>query len=261
MGITLFKNVDIGFVPPTPATPHSNSSMLLAAMWSLVDRSSSLGHVVGYIQEQQGSLIQNIVPVHKTEYQQISTSSKVQLALHTETAFHPYKPDYVLLLCLRGDPTAVTTYANVDEIVSYLDSETIDYLQKDCYITSIDESFRTKGEPDVEFKLAVLSKKHDGYDMIYDEALMEGETPLAQDALKKLSEAIKKSVREIVLETKDLIVIDNNKTIHGRKPFQPRYNGDDRWVQRMLVRKELPTSDQLKGNVIKTSFSKGTKWI
>jgi alpha-ketoglutarate-dependent taurine dioxygenase len=56
------------------------------------------------------------------------------------------------------------------------------------------------------------------------------------------------------LETGDLLVIDNNKTIHGRKPFQARYDGTDRWVQRILVRKELPPSDQINGHIITTEF-------
>jgi L-asparagine oxygenase len=56
------------------------------------------------------------------------------------------------------------------------------------------------------------------------------------------------------LETGDLLIIDNNKTIHGRKPFQPRYDGTDRWVQRMLIRKELPPKEQMNGHIVITSF-------
>jgi L-asparagine oxygenase len=61
-------------------------------------------------------------------------------------------------------------------------------------------------------------------------------------------------VQEITLQTGDLLVIDNNKTIHGRKQFQARYDGTDRWVQRVLVRKELPPSDQITGHIIHTDL-------
>jgi hypothetical protein len=256
MAIKLYKNVEIGEVPETPATPFTAKDPTLTATESLIGYSVGLGYAISYIQEQQGRLIQNILPVHKTEYEQISTSSKVQLALHTETAFHPYKPDYVMLLCLRGDPTAVTTYADVDEIVSYLDEETITYLQKDWYITGIDKSFRVEGQVYQDFNLPVLTKVEDGYNMIYDEDLMRPKNLFASSALDQLSEAIKKCVKDIVLETGDLLIIDNNKTIHGRKPFQPRYDGTDRWVQRMLVRKELPPKNHLSDHTITTSFSK-----
>ena len=256
MSIKLYKNVDIGEVPPTPATPFTAQNPTIRSIDSLIEYSIGLGYAVSYIQEQEGRLVQNILPVYKTEYEQISTSSKVQLALHTEAAFHPYKPDYVMLLCLRGDPTAVTTYANVKDIISYLNEETIEYLQNEWYLTGVDKSFRTNGEPYSQFKLPVLTKAEDGYNMIYDEDLMEPMNLFAASALEKFSEAVSKSVKEIVLETGDLLIIDNNKTIHGRKPFQPRYDGTDRWVQRMLVRKELPPKNQVIGSTIITNFVK-----
>lgn len=256
MAVKLYKNVKIGKIPPTPFTPYTAKDSTLDAAESLIEHSIGLGYAVSYVQEQQGRLIQNILPVHKTEYEQISTSSKVQLALHTETAFHPYKPDYVMLLCLRGDSTAVTTYADVEDIVSHLDDETIGYLQNDWYLTGIDKSFKSDGQSYCDFKLPILTKVQVGYNMIYDEDLMKPTTLFAAAALDKFSEAIKLSIKEIVLETGDLLIIDNNKTIHGRKPFQPRYDGTDRWVQRMLVKKELPPKNQVIGSTIITNFVK-----
>jgi len=257
MGIILFKNLDIGFVPKTPATPFPNSIKEASSDKSsmvFLEYAHKFGHPVSYAQEQEGQLVQNILPVHKTETQQISTSSKVELALHTETAFHPYKPDYVLLLCLRGDPSAVTTYANVDDIVKKLDLWVIATLQKKWFTTNIDISFRTKGEKDKNIPISVLEKTEDGYNFIYDYTFVKANDELGRAALEKLHEAVQECIQEIVLETGDLLVIDNNKTIHGRKPFQARYDGTDRWVQRILVRKELPPSDQIHGHIITTEF-------
>lgn len=259
MAVKLYKNVNVGYVPPTPSTPYTAKNLTLEATESLIEYSIGLGYCVSYIQEQQGMLVQNIVPVHKTEYEQISTSSKVQLALHTETAFHPYKPDYVMLLCLRGDPTAVTTYADIEDIISYLDDETIGYLQKDWYITGIDKSFRADGESYKDFKLPILTRVEDGYNMIYDEDLMKPINIFAASALEKFSSAVSMCVKEIVLETGDLLIIDNNKTIHGRKPFQPKYDGTDRWVQRMLIKKQKVPNDQIKDHIIITNFSETIK--
>jgi len=257
MGIILFKNLDIGFVPKTPATPFPNlikeassdkSSMIF------LEYAHKFGYPVSYMQEQKGQLVQNILPVHKTETQQISTSSKVELALHTETAFHPYKPDYVLLFCLRGDPNAVTTYANVDDIVKKLDLWVIATLSKKWFTTNIDISFRTKGQKDKNIPISVLEKTEDGYNFIYDYTFVKANDELGRAALEKLHEAVSECIQEVVLETGDLLVIDNNKTIHGRKPFQARYDGTDRWVQRILIRKELPPSDQIDGHIITTEF-------
>jgi alpha-ketoglutarate-dependent taurine dioxygenase len=34
-------------------------------------------------------------------------------------------------------------------------------------------------------------------------------------------------------------VLDNRKTVHGRKPFTPRYDGRDRWFQRVYLQRDL----------------------
>jgi L-asparagine oxygenase len=254
MGITLHKNNNLGHIPSTPSTPYIDTMALSTASSVLINHGKSLGYPISYAQEQGGQLIQNVLPVHKTEYQQISTSSKVELAMHTETAFHPYKPDYVILSCLRGDPTAVTTYADIDTIIKKLDLWVIATLQKKWFTTGIDISFRTRGEKDKQIPITVLEKHGEDYSFLYDSTVVKGVDPLAAAALDKLKEAVEDSVEEIVLETGDILVIDNNKTIHGRKPFQARYDGTDRWVQRLLVRKELPPSDQIEGHVITTRF-------
>lgn len=255
MGVTLFTNVDIGEIPATPAQPYFDSPQLETARKTLLTHATSHGYPISFVQEQSGALIQNILPVHKTEYEQISTSSKVQLALHTETAFHPHKPDYVMLLCLRGDPSAVTTYANIEDVVKLLDNEMISYLQDSVYSTGVDKSFRSSDKKYKEVKLPILKKiGSDEYNFLYDEDLMKPTNILASMALEKLSEAISKCIKEVVLKTGDLLIIDNNKTIHGRKPFQPRYDGTDRWVQRMLVAKTLPPISEMQGHVITTSF-------
>lgn len=255
MGVKLFTNVDIGDVPSTPAQPYFNSPSLDTARQTLLLHALNLGHPISFAQEQSGALIQNILPVHKTEYEQISTSSKVNLALHTEAAFHPYKPDYVMLLCLRGDPTAVTTYANIEDILRLIDKEIIQYLQYPDYITGIDKSFMRPGEKYKELFIPILKKINDDeYNFTYDEDLMKPMNILSSMALEKLAEAVSKCVKEVVLQTGDLLIIDNNKTIHGRKPFQPRYDGTDRWVQRMLIRKQLPPKEEMNGHVIITKF-------
>jgi hypothetical protein len=159
-----------------------------------------------------------------------------------------------MLSCLRGDPTAVTTYADIDTIIKKLDLWVIAALQKKWFTTGIDISFRTRGEKDKQIPITVLEKCGDDYNFLYDSTVVKGVDPLATAALDKLKEAVEDSVEEIILEAGDILVIDNNKTIHGRKPFQARYDGTDRWVQRLLVRKELPPSDQIDGHIITTRF-------
>lgn len=265
-GITLIEGIDVGHVPPTPTTVYFNSPHLAQVRVNLITQASNYGFPICFAQEQCGALIQNVFPIQKTESQQISTSSKTELGLHTEAAFHPYKPTAVLLLCLRGDPNAVTTYANVDDIVKHLKPATQSILTNLWFTTSIDESFRTNGERDIELPCSVLSevisKTSDRrairinpvYDICYDETLIKGINEQAVVALGELHDAIRQSIKQIVLKTGDLLILNNKTTIHGRLPFQARYDGTDRWVQRILAIETLPPKTHLNGCVITTKF-------
>lgn len=245
MTVDLFKGQEVGDLPKTPLTPVSLAGLTPISHRTLFTVGRRYGQPVGYLQEQHGNLVQNIVPNPKTEYSQISSSSKTTLALHTETCFHPYLPDYVLLLCLRGDENAVTTYANLSDILKDLKPNTIEVLKQPWFKTSVDESFRTNGEPDTPVNIPVLTEYPSGnqwsgyFRLRYDKSVMVGLWRDAVDALEELDGVIEKNTKQIVLETGDLLVIDNTDTVHGRKPFQARYDGTDRWLQRLLVRKNV----------------------
>jgi alpha-ketoglutarate-dependent taurine dioxygenase len=77
----------------------------------------------------------------------------------------------------------------------------------------------------------------------------------AERALQEMRDAVNASTKEVVLKTGDLLVINNDCTVHGRKPFQPRYDGTDRWVQRMLVVREMPPPEHVNGHMIITEFN------
>lgn len=266
MNYTISNIKDLGEIPPTPLIPLSDKGNLDIPKKILLLEAFKFGYPISFIQEQKGFLIQNIVPVFKTEMEQISTSSKVELALHTETAFHPHKPDYVLLLCLRGDSSAATTIACVDEIISKLDQDTIDCLSQSWFTTSVDRSFERP--LDIEYSnfitpILFFNKSQNEYTMVYDHDLMKPTNPFAEMALELFREALVESIKEIYLSTGDMLLLNNNKVVHGRKPFQARYDGTDRWLQRMLVKKDIDSIedkdikfiDNFKTCLIKTNLS------
>jgi alpha-ketoglutarate-dependent taurine dioxygenase len=62
---------------------------------------------------------------------------------------------------------------------------------------------------------------------------------------------VKQATRKVVLQAGDVLVIDNERAVHGRTPFVPRYDGTDRWLKRALVVTSLPAIDMV-GRVIQT---------
>ena len=240
--VTLVSKYFTGSVPATPLQQLADDACPSATR-ALLQFANDIGYAVGYDREQNGRLVQDIFPVRASETAQVSTSSKVMLGSHTETAFHRHRPRYVVLLCLRGDAAAATTYANVNDIVELLSTEHLAVLQTTDFVTTVDPSFMTQGEPDAEVVVPPLTFTNGAWLLVYDELLMRGTTERAGAALAELHRAVKLATQRVVLSYGDVLVIDNDRAVHGRTPFMPRYDGTDRWLKRALVVRELPHGD------------------
>lgn len=252
---SVIKNALIGEIPPTPNTSDVDDSLTPIATATLIEVARSFGTPISYEQEQKGRLIQNILPVKNFESKQISTSSETELLLHTETAFHPYKPEIILLMCLRGDEEAFTTYAHVDSFIESLGTDVVNVLQQPRFVTSLDESFINEKQRDMELVICPLRKDHNGnWELTFDYSLMRGTDDEAAACLYLLKDKIMKSVKSICLEAGDILVVDNKSTVHGRSIFHPRYDGTDRWLKRILVTKQMPPRQHIDGHMVKTRF-------
>ncbi len=251
--LVLHSGIDVGYVPPTPLP--NQVPPVMAASERLLEYANFYGYPVGYQQEQHGKIVQNIIPIKTFESAQISGSSAASLSLHTEAAFHPYRPDFVLLLCLRGDYAAKTTYAKLTDILQELPKKYVRILEQEQFTTSIDMSYRLDGQADTKVPIAILNKKDNTYQLRYDEELIRATNSKAAEALSALKVAITNTTQDIVLNTGDMLVLNNHRVLHGRSTFKARYDGTDRWLQRCLVLSALPQQSQYKTTyTITTSF-------
>lgn len=247
------------------ATPSSMGELegnpKYAEVMDILDRSAIVqsgrwGHVYGYKQEQGGVLVQNLFPIKKHEHEQISSSSNVLLEMHTETAFHPYRPEVLILFCIRGDPAAGTNYSHLPDILEVLDDDVKFHLRQPTYTTTLDPSFIIDGYSNSVIRTSVLSANDT--ELIFDRDLMKGTTPAAESALVKLAEAVETTKTTIYLKEGQALALDNKTIVHGRTPFKPRYDGTDRWIKRTLVRSYPPPETDVVlrgyGKVITTDF-------
>jgi L-asparagine oxygenase len=252
----LLRGFDVGVLPLTPSDPLSAVAKNSVSEFALLTIATMLGEPVGYLPEHGGQIVQNLVPVKAAAFRQVSTSSAVTLGFHTETAFHPHRPHFLLLLCLRGDSNAHTTLCTATDALEELDESTIETLRKPLFRTRPDESFLHDGATAQFGPLApAIFGNAASPQLSFDEELMQGETVEAREALHALAAAVGRRQTSVVLETGDLLVIDNRRAVHGRSPFTARFDGTDRWLQRAFVVDSLaPSEHERIGRIITTQF-------
>ena len=196
-----------------------------------------------------------MVPTKENEYNLSSESSSILLDYHTEAAFHPYLPDYVLLSCLRSDheKKARTISASSRTIISHLTHRTRSVLSKPLYKTGVDYSFGsqngTKGNGPT---LPILKGDPGDPDILYDLDLMIPLTNEAEIALTELRRVAAQVGCWTVLKPGDLLIVDNRKAVHARSEFKARYDGKDRWILRTtaLIDFERSRDSRMTGSAI-----------
>jgi hypothetical protein len=258
-GALLLQGLPIGRLPMTPDEPTAPTSKDQTSERTLLAVATLLGEPVGYLPELGGRLVQNIVPTRAASDRQVSTSSAVRLLFHTETAFHPHRPAYLLLLCLRGDPAASTTLSSIQEAIADLDGATVEVLFQPRFRIGVDESFLNGRDNVLSAPMPVLSGERCAPTMVFDEDLMVGTDAEATRALRTLGDAVARRHASVTLQQGDLLIVDNARAVHGRSPYTPRFDGLDRWIQRTFVVHELPAlPEDRDGRVIRTQFGQAS---
>jgi Fe(II)/alpha-ketoglutarate-dependent arginine beta-hydroxylase len=254
-------------IGPTPSHWKSREgvSPTLAEEMLFILFGSLLGDVFGWATQQDGYVIHDVLPIKADEVEQISTGSRQPIWWHNEDAFHPYRGDYVALMCLRNPERVPTTYASVEAIG--LDREAVKTLFEPHYVILPDLSHAAQNgagaeahsEGDAALREAAYRQVKQLHDAPQKQPVFYGDpkspylcldpyfmNPPDDDralaALNKLMAAIDERLTEVVLSPGDFLFIDNYRAVHGRKPFEARYDGTDRWLKRLNITRDLRKS-------------------
>ncbi|MEN9644077.1 MAG: hypothetical protein RL238_746 [Actinomycetota bacterium] len=254
-GALVLRGVPVGTLPHTPESPTAPTEKDHLSEFVLLTVARRLGQPVGYQPEHGGDLVQNLVPTKANAHRQVSTSSGVDLMFHTEAAFHPHRPKYLLLLCLRGDANAITTLSSIFEVLPLLPERVVETLFQPRFRTAVDESYLHGRSNVLGAPMPVLSGDRQRPTMVFDADLMVGIDEEADAALRALSAVVESHHTGLALEAGDLLIVDNDVAVHGRSSYTPRWDGFDRWIQRSMAVTDLaPSAGERDGRVIVTHF-------
>ncbi|GAA1163393.1 clavaminate synthase family protein [Streptomyces hebeiensis] len=228
-------DTEIGRTPAGWATAGDSGALYDIALLLLA---TVMGNPIAWEGQQDGRFVHNIVPSPGHETEQTGASSTVLLSPHTEDAFHPGRAHLLMLGCMRNHDHIATTAASVrrtrltDADLDRLTRAVVPILPDDAYEAA--QNFTDQAPPAVP----TLFATDDGMTLRYDPAY----TPLddADDAYRaaygRLSDELARVSVAVSLDPGEVLVVDNDLVVHGRVPFQARFDGTDRWLKRASVR-------------------------
>lgn len=227
---------------PTPgqsATPLERmSDAAQAAGLYLLAVARLLGEPFNFKSFYHGQLVQQVMPIPGKAHTQTGESSADMLDWHVEDGFRPDRCDYFGLLCLRGDPAAVTRFAMARDVK--LPSDVMAVLRAERFQMLPDSAHALEDRKPTP--TAVLSGPPAALEICYDAHYLSaraGDEQAAQ-ALDRLRSALDSVRRGHAMTGGDLLILDNLRTVHARTPFSPRYDGTDRWLMRTMICASIP---------------------
>lgn len=259
--------VDQQKIGRTPAhwKTHNPDNDIVEEDMLLVLLGSLLGEPIAWSTQQDGRVVHDILPIKGHEHEQLGSGSEELLTWHVEDAFHPYRGDYLGMLCLRNPDRVPTTFAAVSKVK--LTEDQVAVLASPHFTIRPDESHlpknRGNGNGASPEEAAVRERAYAKIEKMWssperipvlfgdpkspyirlDPYFMDPvEDPAAQAALDAFTRQIDGALEDQVLEPGDYCFIDNFQAVHGRKPFRARFDGTDRWLRRINVVRDLRKS-------------------
>ncbi|HEX8762442.1 MAG TPA: TauD/TfdA family dioxygenase [Candidatus Saccharimonadales bacterium] len=185
--------------------------------------------------DNKGKFFRNIYPVEKNKALQSSHSSLAELTPHTEHSCYSVNPDYVCLMGLRAPYVANTKLYDMDSVESSLTKEELGLIMEPKFVTLLDHYLWEYDSSDsVPFPLV---KKTAGgkTEWRYDVEYTRGLEPEHQVAMEKVAAELEGAAIKINIEEGTLVVFNNKRVMHAREAFEARYDGTDRWIQRLII--------------------------
>lgn len=232
-GVLLIRGipVDVG-LKPTPTVSYAEvSDKIVGCEKYLLMNASIIGEPVGFADWHQGERIQNLYPIRELDQTQCASNS-VYLEMHTETAFRPNTPTHLILLCLKKDPNsqAKTVFCDLAAIIDSMSESARKILASPGFC------FQIASEKGINFTIPkpIEWYKNEIRHLHYAEALTAIDEQ-SEEVLIELRNRILSNSIVIELDKGDLVIIDNHHIVHGRTAYSPRFDGTDRWLQRVLI--------------------------
>ncbi|MCI3985739.1 TauD/TfdA family dioxygenase [Bacillus vallismortis] len=182
----------------------------------------------------EGSLIMANKPI-KIEEAQHTTAYFTwnKFDLHTELPYIQTPPDFISLYCVNNVKGGYTYLSNVERALHLLSQDQMIELKKPQYTIPIPPHFGADKKQEFKRPLLSIVKGRPSLRIRQDGLVSETEAGMA--AAQALQSALDMVREAIELEPGSLIIINNHLSAHGRAPFRPTFNHEDRELHRVYL--------------------------
>lgn len=239
-GVVVLRNVPVDpTLPPTPADGERSLSKETHVPEAILTAlATGLGSgPIGFRKEKK-TLINDLIPLAGAQGQLSNRGSLQELDMHVEQCVlaDSARAQRLLLAGLRDDHEHLAATLWVDG--------------RDVYETLAPRVREVLREPRFRFKAPILH----GSDYVTDlspiysgpesclqiRAVLYGDLTIAEgkeagQALTELRRQVRLLTRPVRVTPGSLMIASNLLGMHGRTSFRPRFDGADRWLQRLIV--------------------------
>ncbi|ROM93860.1 TauD/TfdA family dioxygenase [Pseudomonas brassicacearum] len=235
--------------PQLPATPYDmkpgieNLSILAGAILSVLQTLQT--HPVAYEGENDDTVFRHVSPKHKRETEKSSYGSRMDLGMHVDNPHLPLTcepvsqlsacPEYLSLTGLRCELGVPTRIVAIGDVLAMLPASVEEELSQPHFAIRRPASFGKQGNVLENVPLLYRCATGSLY-CRYNKASVAATCANAQFALQLFAAAANHPdvVHHILLQPGDMLIFKNQKTLHARDGFTPRYDGHDRWMLRVF---------------------------
>lgn len=229
-------------LPPTPLGGQIDLNKVSQPLEVLLGIFESIGaSPVGYAGENMDCFIRHVVPSENALNEVSSHGSLKPLNSHIDNPHLPIgnescehdcpAPNYIGWLGLRCEVNVPTSVVLLQDVLRVLPCEIVDSLRKPIFEIHRPPSF---GVGAIQQRCApllvpdskgILCTRH-GFSKPTD-----AESSYALQLFTLAADDIRLA-NYVILPPGDILILNNQKCMHGRNIFSPRYDGTDRWLLR-----------------------------
>lgn len=232
-------------LPPTPYSGYGQQGGTGMAAALNIGLYALMGlHPVTYAGENDYRLLRHVVPTRHAQKDKSSHGSRRRFGVHVDNPDLPLGeepldgrsacPEYLSLFGLRCDTRVKTDILPLDPILDRCNMATLDELMAPQFTLRRPDSFGPDKPSTPHLPLIV---ERDGvYLCRYDQENTLPETALAASAMMLFQHEIDRSRERIslLLLAGDFVIFKNQRVLHARDGFMPRFDGTDRWLLRLF---------------------------